>query len=447
MPQYGNQTMPAAYLEKTSKWSRRTAPLMDEIKNYKIIRMLGRGATSNVYLCLDKASSKPVAIKKMRPECSIVIQHKMFAVEASLCGKLKHPNIVALIEACNSDADNTYIIMEYVEGETLEKFSTPDSLLPVEAVMEIIRQAAEALNYAFQMGVIHRDVKPANIIQRVDGLVKLTDFGCALLFDSDTTQIAGAGSLSYMSPEQISGIALNHQSDIYSLGAVLYRLLTGHNTFNAKDNYAAINQIVNHPHIPIEIHRVGLPKELIRITDRALQKNLEDRYQDWKEFLSDLYAASRGSCADSHVNEQAMFDLMSRCAFFKDFLTVEIWEVLRASLWCTFTHNEQLIGDGEHGFSFYILLKGSVLVTKKNRMLNVIQAGDCVGENACLYNGRPIRGATVVAEGEVIALEISKERLEGFSAEVCLRMDRAFLRSLNEKLSISNARLLQMMGI
>ena len=439
--------MHAENLDKTNKLSDDITPLIEDIKTYKIIRILGRGATSNVYLGADKTSLKLVAIKKMRPECSIGVQHKMFAIEASLCGKLKHPNIVSLIEANSSDADNTYIIMEYVEGEPLEKFSTPDNLLPVETVVEIVRQAAEALNYAFQMGVIHRDVKLANIILRVDGLVKLTDFGCALLFDSDTTQIAGAGSLSYMSPEQISGVGLNHQSDIYSLGAVLYRLLTGHNTFNATDNYAAINQIINHPHIPIEIHRVGLPKELIRITDRALQKNLKDRYQDWKEFLSDLYAASGVSRAESLIEEQTKFELMGHCTFFKDFLTVEIWEVLHASLWRTFMNNEQLLKDGEHGFSFYILLKGSVVVTKKQRMLNVIQAGDCVGENACLYKGSPIRGATVTAQGEVIALEISKEQLEGFSKDVCIRMDRAFLRSLNEKLSASNARVLQLLGI
>jgi len=439
--------MQTANPDTTSKLSGNIAPLVENIQNYKITRMLGSGATSDVYLGVDKTSLKLVAIKKMRPECSIGIQHKMFAVEASLCGKLKHPNIVSLIEANRSDADNTYIIMEYVDGESLEKYSTPDNLLPVETVMDIVRQAAEALNYAFQMGVIHRDVKPANIIRRVDGLAKLTDFGCALQFNSDTTQIVGAGSLSYMSPEQLTGIALNHQSDIYSLGAVLYRLLTGHNTFDAKDNYAAINQIINHPHIPVEIRRVGLPRELVRITDRALQKNLEDRYQDWKEFLSDLYAASGGSWIESRVDEKTMFDLMNRCAFFKDFLTVEIWEVLHASQWRTFLHGEQLIKDGEHGFSFFILLKGSVVITKKNRMLNVIQAGDCVGENACLYKGNPIRGATVAAQGEVIALEISKERLENFSKDVCIRMDRAFLRSLNEKLSASNARVLQLMGI
>ncbi len=439
--------MHAADIDKTNKLSERNAPLIEDIKNYKITGVLGRGATSNVYLGIDKNTQQRVAIKKMRPECSIGIQHKMFAVEASLCGKLKHPNIVSLIEANRTDADNTYIVMEYVEGMSLDKFSTPDKLLPVDTVMDIVRQVAEALNYALQMGVIHRDVKPANIIMRADGQVKLADFGCALLFNSDTTQIAGAGSLSYMSPEQISGIGVNHQTDIYSLGAVLYRLLTGHNTFNATDNYAAINQIINHPHIPIEIRRAGLPKEVVRITDRALQKNLEDRYLDWKEFLSDLYAASGVCRAANQTDEQTMFDLMSHCAFFKDFLTVEIWEVLRASLPRKFAHNEQLIRDGEHGFSFYVLLKGSVTVTKKNRMLNLIQAGDCVGENACLYNGSPIRGATVTAQGEVIALEISKERLEAFSKDVCIRMDRAFLRSLNDKLSVSNARLLQLIGI
>jgi len=433
--------------DKTSQLDKSATRLPDDIGNYKITRMLGQGATSYVYLGVDKDSLKLVAIKKIRPECGIGLQHKMFAVEASLCGKLKHPNIVPIIKANTGDPGNAYIVMEYVEGDSLDNFSTPDKLLPVETVLDIVRQAAEALNYAFQMGVIHRDVKPANIIMRQDGLVKLSDFGCALLFDSDTTQISGAGSLSFMSPEQITGITLNHQSDIYSMGAVLYRLLTGHNTFNAADNYAAINQIINHPHVPIEARRTGLPKELGRIVDRALQKSVDDRYQDWKEFLSDLYAVSGIIREESHVEDQTKFNLMSHCAFFKDFLTVEIWEVLHASLWRTFAHNEQIIKEGEHGFSFYIILEGSVVITKKQRMLNVVQAGDCVGENACLYKGNPIRGATVTAQGNVTALEISKDRLDAFSKDVCIRMDRAFLRSLNEKLSVSNSRVLQLMGI
>lgn len=433
--------------DKTHELDKTAAPLPDDIGNYRITRMLGRGATSYVYLGVDKDTLKLVAIKRIRPECTIGLQHKMFAVEASLCGKLKHPNIVSLIEANTGDPNNAYIVMEYIEGESLENFSTPDRLLPVETVLDVVRQAAEALNYAFQTGVIHRDVKPANILMRQDGLVKLSDFGCALLFNSDTTQISGAGSLSFMSPEQITGVTLNHQSDIYSMGAVLYRLLTGHNTFNAADNYAAINQILNHPPIPIETRRADLPKELCRIVDRALQKNLEDRYLDWKEFLSDLYAVSGIMRDASPVEDQTKFELMSHCAFFKDFLTVEIWEVLHASLWRIFEHNEQIIKDGEHGFSFYIILEGSVIVSKKQRMLNVVHAGDCVGENACLYKGNPIRGATVTAQGKVTALEISKDRLDAFSKDVCIRMDRAFLRSLNEKLSVSNSRVLQLMGI
>lgn len=443
--------MLTAEQNKTSQLNANTAQLnpasAEEVGNYKIVRLLGSGATSNVYLGVDKTSMKLVALKMIRPECAIGVQHKMFAIEASLCGKLHHPNIVALYDANSSDASNSYIVMEYVEGESLEKYAAPDKLLPVKNVLDIVRQAAEALNYAFQMGVIHRDVKPANMLMTEDGQIKLTDFGCALLYDSEMTQITGAGSLSYMSPEQISGIALNHQSDIYSLGAVLYHLLTGHSTFNASDNYSAIHQITNYPHIPIESRRVDLPKELCRIVDHSLQKNIADRYQDWKEFLSDLYAAS-GIIRDAGpAEEQARFELMSHCSFFKDFLTVEIWEVLRASQWRTFASNEQIIKEGEHGFSFFILLKGSVVVSKKQRMLNVINAGDCVGENACLYKGSPIRGATVTAQGETIALEISKSQLENFSKEVCLRMDRAFLRSLNDKLAVSNSRVLQLMGI
>ena len=414
---------------------------------YKIVRLLGSGATSNVYLGADPDTLKLVAIKKIKPECTIGVQHKMFAIEASLCGKLKHPNIVGLIEANSSDAANAYIVMEYVEGASLEGHATPDKLLPLETVLSIVRQSAEALSYAFQCGVIHRDVKPANIIMTADGQVKLTDFGCALLFDSEMTQITGAGSLNYMSPEQLSGIALNHQSDIYSLGSVLYRMLTGHSTFNAVDNYSAMNQITSQPHIPIESRRANLPRELIKIVDRALQKSIADRYQDWREFLSDLYAASGITREVGADEEQARFEKVSRNKFFKDFLTVEIWEVLHASTWRKFKPDETLIKDGEHGFSFFILLEGSVVVTKKQRMINMIHAGDCVGENACLYNGSPIRGATVTAKSDVVALEISKERLEGFSTDLCIRMDRAFLRSLNDKLAVSNARVVQLIGV
>ncbi len=414
---------------------------------YKITRLLGSGATSNVYLGVDQSTLKLVAIKKIKPDCTIGVQHKMFAVEASLCGKLKHPNIVGLIEANSGDSDNSYIIMEYVEGESLEGYDTPDKLLPVETVLDIVRQAAEALNYAFQRGVIHRDVKPANILMMPDGQAKLTDFGCALLFDSEVTQITGAGSLSYMSPEQISGIALNHQSDIYSLGAVLYRLLTGHKTFNATDKYSAMNQITHKPHIPIESKRANLPKELCKIVDRSLQKSIADRYQDWREFLSDLYAASGIIREVEPDEEQAQFEKVSRCKFFKDFLTVEIWEVMHASQWRTFKHGEIIIKDGEHGFSFFILLEGSVVVSKKQRMINMIHDGDCVGENACLYNGSPIRGATVTAQSNVAALEISKDKLENFSTGLVIRMERAFLRSLNDKLAVSNARVIQLMGL
>jgi len=432
---------------KQSKSDPATLPDAPLAGKYKLVRILGSGATSNVYLGVDQSTLKLVAIKKIRPECTIGVQHKMFAIEASLCGKLQHPNIVGLIEANSSDADNSYIVMEYIEGDSLEGYSRPDKLLPVDTVVNIIRQAAEALNYAFQRGVIHRDVKPANILMMSDGQIKLTDFGCALLFDSEMTQITGAGSLSYMSPEQVSGIALNHQSDIYSLGSVLYRLLTGHNTFNAADNYAAMNQITNHPHIPIESRRADLPKELCRIVDRSLQKSIVDRYQDWKEFLSDLYAAS-GIIRDVGPDEeQTRFEMMSRCKFFKDFLTVEIWEVLHASQWRKFPPNETIIKDGEHGFSFFILLKGSVVVSKKQRMINMINEGDCVGENACLYNGSPIRGATVTAQSEVVALEIPKDRLENFSKDLYIRMERAFLRSLNDKLAVSNARVIQLMGL
>lgn len=419
---------------------------LEKIGKYQLTRVLGKGATSYVYMGIDPDTFKLVAIKKIRPENYTGIHKKMFQVEASLCGKLNHPNIVALYEACSDSPDNTYLVMEYVEGRSLDHYASPDKLLPMETVLDVIRQAAEALNYAFRMGIIHRDVKPANLLLRQDGAVKLSDFGCALLSNADTTQIGIAGSLSFMSPEQVAGKRLNHQSDIYSIGAVLYRLLTGKNPFSSTENVPLINEILTQPHVPLEKYRVDLPKELCRLVERCLQKKRQDRYRDWSEFLSDLYACSGLIRNTSNVEEQEKFERIKRCDFFQDFEDVEIWEVLRASQWRTFKHNEDMMKEGEHGFSFFILLDGSAVITTKRRMLNVIKTGDCVGEGSCLPRSSPIRTNTVTAQGAVTALEISKERLESFTTEVNLRMDRALLHSLNNKLLEGNARILQLMG-
>jgi serine/threonine protein kinase len=262
------------------------------IGDYSVVREIGVGATSNVYLGIHKKTLVSVAIKLLSKECNSDIHRQMFRTEASLCGRMNHPNIVHLYEANLDAEEGAYLVMEYIEGKSLDKFARYDNLLHMDAAIDSIGQSAKALRYASGLGIIHRDVKPDNIIRTSTGLVKLTDFGCAITNEPDAAPpIPVAGSVSYMSPEQITGKPLNHQSDMYSLGAVFYRLLTGYYTFEADSVETAVQQILNHPHIPINDRRRGIPKELSDLIDRSLRKKPEDRHANWDEFIQELREA------------------------------------------------------------------------------------------------------------------------------------------------------------
>jgi len=189
------------------------------IGKYEIIKELGRGATSVVYKAYDPFQDREVAVKAVYPEALGDDEHghryrKLFVTEASLAGKLAHPHIVAIYDAV-AGAEASYIVMEYVDGSTLERYTQLEHLLPLSRVLEIIYKCARALDYAAREGVIHRDIKPANILLSGDADIKISDFGAALNNSSDTTQITGVGSPAYMSPEQVREQPLTYQTDIF----------------------------------------------------------------------------------------------------------------------------------------------------------------------------------------------------------------------------------------
>lgn len=258
---------------------------------YSVVRKIGSGATSNVYLAIHERTFASVAIKLLRKESSSDTHRQMFATEASLSGQMDHPNIVAIHAADLHAKNGAYLVLEYVEGESMSKFGTPDTLLPIDAVIDAIRQSAEGLKHASGKGVIHRDIKPDNLIRTAEGQVKVTDFGCAITNQPNASPIGVAGSVAYMSPEQLTGKYLNFKSDIYALGAVFYRLLTGRYSFDSDTTDAAVHEILHKPHIPVEARRQGIPRELTDIIDRALQKKPEDRHQSWDDFIHEINAA------------------------------------------------------------------------------------------------------------------------------------------------------------
>jgi len=266
-----------------------------KIGKYEIISELGKGATSAVYRAYDPFQNRQVAIKVVFPEALGDQEYgrryrKLFVTEASLAGKLSHPHIAAIYDAVAGE-EASYIVMEYVDGSTLEQYTHHDSLLPVQRIVEIVFKCAKALEYASNQGVIHRDIKPANILLAGETDIKVSDFGAALTQAAETTQVSGIGSPAYMSPEQVKEQQLSHQTDIFSLGVVMYQLLTGRLPFQGANNYSMIYQIINvDPPPPIEV-RPDIPPRIDAIVMRALQKDTARRYQTWDEFAHDLATA------------------------------------------------------------------------------------------------------------------------------------------------------------
>ena len=223
----------------------------EQLGKYPILREIGSGATSRVYLARDPFADREVAIKVFLfdphadPHSERML-HKAFVAEASLAGKLNHPHIVDILDAV-VEPDHSYLVMEYVPGETLEAHADVSTLLPLNKVVEIIFKCIRALEYAFQHGVIHRDIKPGNILLSQYGETKVGDFGASFQqrLGHETTQITGVGSPAYMSPEQVRMEALTHQTDIYSLGVTMYRLLTGRLPYQASTQAALTYAILN----------------------------------------------------------------------------------------------------------------------------------------------------------------------------------------------------------
>ncbi len=424
---------------------------LQKIGKYELIKELGKGATSVVYQAYDPFQNRQVAIKVVFPEALGDKEHgkryrKLFITEASLAGKLSHPHIVGIYDAV-ADEEASYIVMEYVDGTTLEQYTRHDALLPVQRIVEITYKCARALEYASNQGVIHRDIKPANILLAGESDIKISDFGAALTPSADTTQVSGIGSPAYMSPEQVKEQHLTHQTDIFSLGVVMYQMLTGQLPFHGGNNYNIIYQIINaNPPAPIDV-RPDIPPRIDAIVTRALQKDTERRYQTWDEFARDLATAlGNEEKREQGFPESEKFDTLRRLEFFHHFTDVELWEVLRLASWRKHAPDAVLIHESDIGSSFFILVSGEVKVVKQERLLNVLKAGECFGEMAYLGKHKFQRSASVVALSDIMVIEVRAETLSKAS-ELCRHhFHGAFLELLVDRLAMANLRLSQLLA-
>ena len=422
--------------------------MLENIGKYEVIRKLGDGATSEVFLCRDPFKMREVAVKivfedRLKDLEGGSLTKKLFITEASLAGKLLHPHVVQIYDAVVGD-DMSYIVMEYVDGGTLEKYCNAGDLLPIDKVVEIIFKCTRALDFAHKLGVTHRDIKPANILLTGETEIKITDFGAALMASGDQTQVAGLGSPAYMSPEQIKEHPLNHQTDIYSLGVVMYQLLTGQLPFQASNNFSLMYQIANvEPPLPSS-YRQEIPLSVDKIVRKAMQKDRERRYQSWTEFSFDLAQAFRSDNLSDRSDEMAdseKFSTLRGMQFFSEFSDAELWEVLRISHWENLHANTTIMQDGDPGDFFCILALGEVKITKRKKLLNVLSTGECFGEMAYLSRTGNERSADVTTMSDSRIIKIRTEDLDRAS-DICRhRFDRAFMGILVERLTLANTRL------
>ena len=295
-----------------------------KIGKYVIINKVGHGSTGSVYLSHDPYYRRDVAIKVYDIDHETDdaerarVTRKMFFNEAHMVGMLQHPNILPIYDAGEEDG-KYYVVTEYIQGaRTLAGYCKPDNLLRIDDVVEIIYKCAKALHYAHGRGVIHRDIKPSNIMLTPENDVRIIDFGIAIVTDSDISQIRGiAGSPSYMSPEQVQAEELTNRSDIYSLGAVMYELLTGFRPFRASNLSKLLHQIVYATPQPIHRFRSEVTDQLESIVAIALQKEPGKRYANGLALAAELTRVYKDLRAKyDQLDNQEHFDRLRQLRFF-----------------------------------------------------------------------------------------------------------------------------------
>jgi serine/threonine protein kinase len=389
-----------------------------------------------VYLANDPGSGRQVAVKiynltgENGQDQSHVVRN-MFLSEARLVGMLQHPYILPIYDA-GEENGRCYVVTEYVpDARTLAAYCRSGSLLPLDVVIEVMFKCAKALHYAHSSGVIHRDIKPSNILLTQDRDVRVIDFGIALLAGSEVAQIEGiAGSPSYMSPEQVQSQPLTNRSDLYSLGAVMYELITGTRPLKASNLQKLLHQIIYATPPPIHTLNREVPEDIENVVAIALQKDPVKRYSSGLDFAAELtriHQRLRGE--GGRIEHAEQLEVLRSLKFFQEFSPAEIREVLRASRWQVCAQDEEIVREGpvegDARDRFYVVVAGECVVERRGERLGVLSRGDCFGEAATGAMG----GATVRALGTATVLKVNPALLQQISGECRDRFNRVFLRT------------------
>ena len=371
------------------------------LAKYDLIKQIGRGSMGIVYLAHDPFVGREVAVKVALPEALQDEEtgdryRKLFFNEARIAGALRHPNIVQVIDA-GVQGDVCYLVLEYVEGSrTLAQYCAPDELLPLEDVVRMSFKCARALDYAHRKNVVHRDVKPRNVLVTTEQEVKLADFSTALFLEPEAegTQVLGyVGSPMYMAPEQLMEETATAQSDVFALGIVLYQMLTGVHPFASDSLQVLVQRITQGPHQQVSSLNDDVPPVLSHIVDRALEKNPDQRYKSALDLAADLsLVLDDAELFREEVSVQERFKVVKDLRFFSGFSQPEIYELVSASAWRAFQAGESIIEEGEADTSFYVIVAGVVEVRKRGLLV------DEMGPRQLLWRNGPTSRASNVPQ-------------------------------------------------
>ncbi len=413
-------------------------------KRFEHMRRLGQGGMADVYLAVDRFHQREVALKIVRgaqAHGEDQKQHeRLWLNEMRLAGRLKHPYILEIYEAGTVD-ERSFLVMEYLAGGSLQSYTSPDALLPISRVADNIFKVCHALEYANTQGLLHRDVKPANVLLAADGTPKISDFGASYLVGEEHTQVIGVGTLPFMPPEHFEGEEPDVQRDIYATGVMAYSLLTGAYPHKSDIQADVIHEKLHGTPVPLESRRPNLPPALRAAIDRAMHRDRAVRFRTWQAFREALSQAFPELIAESAtVSESARFEALRQIAFFARFSETEVWEAVRIGAQRTFEAGEEVIQEGSDDTTVYVVEVGDLEVVHRGVRIGRIATGEGFGEIAFIEGTDRPRSASVRAVTPTTVVAFSAAVLKQATGALQAAFGRAIVRLLVQRLVHSNDR-------
>ena len=382
-----------------------------KVGKYQLLDRIGSGTCGIVYRAYDAILSRDVALKISQAggfdeSGKTPAAQKAFITETLSAGRLTHPNIVTVYEA-GVDGPLNYIAMEYVEGTSLKTYGRGQAQLPPYRVVNIIAEVADAIDFSHKMGIVHRDIKPANIMVAIDGSVRLLDFGIAVSTSAEESKGRQAlGTPNYMSPEQVVGKDLGPRSDIYSLGAVMFEMLTGQQLFKAQEVKELFRAVIKDTAPPLRSIRPDLPSELELVVARCLSKNPRQRYSSGNELAEALrHVADKMSPPDLLSPElESWMELIPQLKFFQGFSARKIARFTSVCHLERFEAGTTALARDVIDNHLYVILEGVASTSDGSGLGSVLGPGECFGEPGFVRGDKSTIEVSVMTD--IVALKV-----------------------------------------